>query len=141
MSPAWHFLGGLQSLPTSVVRDLHPSRAVSAWCNRRARKAPVFSGKKCSPCPELRTLSSSGNLASLVLTLIFMSFQKKTPPPHSVLIFLSQSFLSEFNCKETFLLYGEEGCCLTGKQGSSPLSTTPPPYVTSLLPLQLLSCV
>lgn len=140
MSPAWHFLGGLQSLPTSVVWDLHPSRAVSAWCNRRAQKAPVFSGKKCSPCPELKTLSSSGNLASLVLTLIFMSFQKKNSSS-SLRFNFSFSFLSEFNCKETFLLYGEEVCCLTGKQGSSPLSTTPPPYVTSLLPLQLLSCV
>ncbi|CAK6443948.1 unnamed protein product [Pipistrellus nathusii] len=48
-------------------RVLHPGRAVLT----RAHESPVFSGKKYSSFSELRTLSSSGNHVSLVLTLMF----------------------------------------------------------------------
>lgn len=115
---------GLSSQPCSVNQ-----------CNSGVPKAPVFSGKKYSSFPEFRTLSSSGNHASLVLTLklILMSISKTPPPPRSCWIFLS-SFLivfSDLSCKETVLLYGEEDCCLAGKKGFSSPSTTPQPNVIS----------
>lgn len=54
--PVWH-------------RVPHPSRAVLTQCNSGAQRPQRSLDKMSSSFPEFRTLSSSGNHASLVLTL------------------------------------------------------------------------
>lgn len=76
-------VAGRPGSPAKPVWDriLHPSRAVLTQGSRGALEAPVFSGKKYSSFSEFRTLSSSGNHVSLVLTLKFILHQLQKPPP------------------------------------------------------------
>lgn len=78
--------GACSSCQLVWYRILRPSRAVLAQGDRGPPpEALVFSGRKYSSFPEFRTLSSSGNHASLVLNLklIFLSISRTPPAPRS----------------------------------------------------------